>query len=179
MGGNTTNENTIKGALHLANAVYPGTFDPVTNGHLDIIQRARSLFDHLIIAVAEDNYKNTLFSLKERTDLLMQVTQGMDNVQVMSFDGLLTDFVHTNNAAIIIRGLRAISDFEYEFQMSLMNKKLADDVETLFLMTASDYSFLSSSIIKQASSLGGCIQGLVPLVVEKALEEKYKTRVCE
>ncbi len=169
----------LKEAFVLTTAVYPGTFDPVTNGHLDIIKRASNLFDELFIAVAAVNYKNTLFTLKERTDLLIAVTADMKNVKVRSFKGLLTDFVKDNGASIIIRGLRAVSDFEYEFQMSLMNKKLADDVETLFLMTASDYSFLSSSIIKQAASLGGCIRGLVPPVVEKALVQKYNTKICK
>lgn len=160
-------------------AVYPGTFDPVTNGHLDIIKRASSLFDRVVIAVAADNYKNNLFSLEERTDLLKQVTADIENVEVKSFSGLLVDFVRQNNASIIVRGLRAVSDFEYEFQMSLMNKKLARDVETIFLMTDTDYSFLSSSIIKQASALGGCIKGLVPPVVQDALEKKYKNKICD
>jgi len=171
--------DTTKEAFGVTIAVYPGTFDPVTNGHLDIIKRAGSLFDELIIAVAADNYKNTLFSLEERAELLTQVTESMDNTTVIPFNGLLMHFVKDNGASIIIRGLRAVSDFEYEFQMSLMNKKLAGDVETLFLMTASEYSFLSSSIIKQASSMGGCIRGLVPPVVEKALQEKYKLNICE
>ncbi|GAW91155.1 pantetheine-phosphate adenylyltransferase [Calderihabitans maritimus] len=154
-------------------AVYPGTFDPVTNGHLDIIQRASKLFDRVIIAVAYDNYKNNLFSHAERIELLKKVTQNYPNVEVEGFKGLLANFVKKKGANIIIRGLRAISDFEYEFQLSMMNKKLAEEVETLFLMTAGEYSFLSSSIIKQVASLGGCIKGLVPPEVAEALYDKY------
>ncbi|MGB9660944.1 MAG: pantetheine-phosphate adenylyltransferase [Moorellaceae bacterium] len=154
-------------------AVYPGTFDPITNGHLDVIKRACKLFDRVIIGVAKDNYKQTLFSLDERVELVREVTKDMAEVEVKAFQGLLVDFVRREGACAIIRGLRAISDFEYEFQMSIMNKKLAEEVETVFLMTATDYSFLSSSIIRQVASLGGCIRGMVPPVVELALYEKF------
>lgn len=154
-------------------AVYPGTFDPITNGHLDVIKRACKLFDRVIIGVAKDNYKQTLFSLDERVELVREVTKDIAEVEVKAFQGLLVDFVRREGACAIIRGLRAISDFEYEFQMSIMNKKLAEEVETVFLMTATDYSFLSSSIIRQVASLGGCIRGLVPPAVELALYEKF------
>lgn len=155
-------------------AVYPGTFDPITNGHLDIVERAAKLFDQVVIGVAAENYKNNLFTLEERVALVRTTVARLPNVQVEGFHGLLMDFVHAKKAQAIIRGLRAVSDFEYEFQMYLMNKKLDEKVETIFLMTANEYSFLSSSIIKQVVSLGGCITGLVPTEVEKALKEKFK-----
>lgn len=154
-------------------AIYPGTFDPVTNGHLDIILRASRLFDKVIIAVAQDNYKNTLFDTTERLNLMRTVTAEMENVDVESFTGLLVDYCMEKGAHAIIRGLRYVSDFEHEFQMALMNKKMDNNLETVFLMTRSEYSFISSSIIKQAASLGGDIQGLVPDTVVKALKEKY------
>ncbi|MBC7341812.1 MAG: pantetheine-phosphate adenylyltransferase [Clostridia bacterium] len=153
-------------------AVYPGTFDPITNGHLDIICRGAKLFERVVIGVAVDNYKLNLFSLEERIDLVKRVTLHLDNVEVEGFSGLLVDFVRRKGATAVIRGLRAVSDFEYEFQLSMMNKKLAPEVETVFLMTTNEYSFLSSSIIKQVAALGGCIEGLVPKEVEKALKAK-------
>ncbi|MDD2497580.1 MAG: pantetheine-phosphate adenylyltransferase [Desulfitobacteriaceae bacterium] len=154
-------------------AIYPGTFDPVTNGHLDILKRSVTLFDKVIISVALDNYKNNLFDNNERINLLRAVTNGMEKVEVDSFKGLLVDYCSQKGATAIIRGLRAVSDFEYEFQMALMNKKLNNNVETIFLMTSSKFSFISSSIIKQASSLGGCVQGLVPDIVAHAITQKY------
>jgi len=159
------------GALRVA--VYPGTFDPITNGHLDVIKRSCKLFDRIIIGVAGDNYKNTLFSLEERVALVREVTRGLEGVEVKAFQGLLMDFVRREGACAVVRGLRAVSDFEYEFQMSIMNKKLSEEVETVFLMTATEYSFLSSSIIRQVASLGGCIRGLVPPAVERALYKKF------
>ncbi|MBE3571934.1 MAG: pantetheine-phosphate adenylyltransferase [Moorella humiferrea] len=154
-------------------AVYPGTFDPITNGHLDIIRRAVEIFDRVVVGVAQDNYKNTLFSLEERVQLVRDVTRDWPTVTVKSFSGLLVDFARQEGAVAIVRGLRAVSDFEYEFQMSIMNKKLAGDLETVFLMTATEYSFISSSIIRQVASLGGCIRGLVPPEVEQALLKRY------
>ncbi len=154
-------------------AVYPGTFDPITNGHLDIIRRAVSIFDRVVVGVAADNYKKTLFSLEERVDLVRTVTRDIAGVTVKSFSGLLVDFARREEAVAIVRGLRAVSDFEYEFQMSIMNKKLASDLETVFLMTATEYSFLSSSVIRQVASLGGCIHGLVPPEVERALLQRH------
>ncbi len=156
-------------------AVYPGTFDPVTNGHLDIITRAAVLFDQLIIAVAKENYKNNLFDLNERLELLQQVVADVPNVKVETFDGLLINYVNAQGAQAVIRGLRAVSDFEFEFQLALMNKKLNENIETVFLMTASEYSFISSSIIKQVASLGGSVCGLVPQVVSNALVKKYQS----
>ncbi len=158
-------------------AVYPGTFDPLTNGHLDILDRAAALFDRVIIAVASDSNKDTLFNLNERQELLKYELRKMGNVEVTSFDGLTVDFARQCGAVALIRGLRAMTDFEYEFQLALMNKKLAPDIETVFLMTKSDYSFISSSAIKWAASLGGCIAEFVPPNVEKAIMEKNKNKV--
>ncbi|MBS3968509.1 MAG: pantetheine-phosphate adenylyltransferase [Clostridia bacterium] len=156
-------------------AIYPGTFDPVTLGHLDIISRATKLFDKLIIGVAQDTGKNTVFDIDERLNLIKNQVAEMANVEVKPFGGLLVNFAKKENCCTIIRGIRVISDFEYEFQLSLMNKKLAPDLETVFLMTSSEYLFLSSSVIKQVSSLGGCIEGLVPTDVSRALYKKLKS----
>ncbi|MFA6809401.1 MAG: pantetheine-phosphate adenylyltransferase [Eubacteriales bacterium] len=155
-------------------AVYPGTFDPVTYGHLDILHRAVKMFDKVIVAVAYDTNKQTLFNLRERQALLQFETKDMDNVEIMSFEGLTVDFARNNGAVALIRGLRAISDFEYEFQLSLMNKKIAPDIETIFLMTQSEFSFISSSSIKWAASLKACVKEFVPPNVKIALDEKYK-----
>ncbi len=155
-------------------AVYPGTFDPLTNGHLDILDRAIALFDRVIIAVASNSNKETLFTLSERQDLLRYELKKIDNVEVSSFSGLTVDFARQCGAVALIRGLRAMTDFEYEFQLALMNKKLAPDIETIFLMTKSEYSFISSSAIKWAASLGGCIEEFVPPNVEKAIMAKNR-----
>lgn len=154
-------------------AVYPGTFDPVTNGHLDILNRALQLFDKVIIAIAFDNNKKTLFSLEERKQLLENELKGYKHVEVKTFSGLTVNFARQCGAVALIRGLRAMTDFEYEFQLALMNKKLAPDIETVFLMTKSDYSFISSSAIKWAASLNGSVTEFVPLNVEKALYAKF------
>lgn len=153
--------------------IYSGTFDPVTNGHMDIICRGAALFDQLIIGVAKDNYKKNLFSADERIEILRTVTSAMENVEVEAFSGLLMDFCREKNACAVIRGLRAVSDFEYEMQMALMNKQLNPNVETVFLMTGQQHSFISSSIIKDVASLGGSITGLVPPLVEERIIEKY------
>ena len=153
--------------------IYPGTFDPVTNGHLDIIQRATTIFDHVIVAVALDNHKDNLFSEEERREMLLEITKSYPKVSVEVFSGLLIDYALKKGAAGIIRGLRAVSDFEYEMQMEALNKKMADNCETIFFTTSTEYSFLSSSIIKNVASLGGSVTGLVPEVVEKALKKKF------
>lgn len=160
----------------MGTCIYSGTFDPVTNGHMDIIRRGAALFDRLIIGVAKDNYKNVLFSDEERIDILKEVTSDLPNVEVETFSGLLMDYCREKGASTVIRGLRAVSDFEYEMQMALMNKKLNPNVETVFLMTGQQYSFISSSIIKDVASLGGCITGLVPPLVEKRILEKYRIK---
>ncbi|MEW6623846.1 MAG: pantetheine-phosphate adenylyltransferase [Bacillota bacterium] len=155
-------------------AIYPGTFDPVTYGHLDVIQRANKLFDRIVIGVAEHTPKNTLFTLEERLKMVQDEIAGFQNIEAKPFSGLLVNFAKNEGACSIIRGIRAVSDFEYEFQLSLMNKKLSPELETVFLMTSSDYLFLSSNIIKQVASLKGCIEGLAPKSVVKALYKKYK-----
>ena len=141
--------------------VYPGSFDPVTEGHMDIIKRSAKMFDKVIVAVARNYSKKPLFTAEERMELIQRSLQGLPNVEVDSFEGLLMDYIHSKDAQVIIKGLRAISDFEYEFQMALMNRKLDSKVETIFMMTSYKYSFLSSSMIKEVASLGGCISGLV------------------
>ena len=155
--------------------IYPGSFDPVTNGHLDIISRASTIFDQIIVAIAMDNNKDTLFTVDERKDMLINVTQSYPNVTVEVFSGLLIDYAERKGAAGIIRGLRAVSDFEYEMQLAAMNKKMAEKCETIFLTTSTEYSFLSSSIIKQVAALGGCVSGLVPEIVELSLRKKFLT----
>jgi pantetheine-phosphate adenylyltransferase len=153
-------------------AVYPGSFDPLTNGHLDVIQRAAVLFDELIVAIAHQTEKSSLFSIPERLDQARKAVSDMPNVRVEDFETLLVDYAHSKRAKVIVRGLRAVSDFEFEFQMALMNRTLAPDVETIFLMPKDSYSYLSSRIIKQIASLGGDIQPFVPAHIEKALREK-------
>ncbi|UNC92764.1 pantetheine-phosphate adenylyltransferase [Candidatus Contubernalis alkaliaceticus] len=144
-------------------AIYPGSFDPVTNGHLDIIDRGSKIFDRLIVAVLENPRKNAVFSAKERLNMLdLLLEKNFANVEVDYYQGLLVDYAEQKNAQVIIKGLRAISDFEYEFQMAMINHKLNPSVETMFMMTSSKFSYLSSSIVKEVASYGGCIKGLVP-----------------
>ena len=154
-------------------AIYPGTFDPVTNGHLDILIRSKELFDEVTIAIAADSNKTPLFTLGERMELLLESTKDMPNVHVRVFEGLTVEFARQCGAVAILRGLRALSDFEYEFQLALMNKKIAPDIETIFLMTQSEFSFISSSAIKWTASLHAVISDFVPPHVEKALIAKY------
>ncbi|MEA2021154.1 MAG: pantetheine-phosphate adenylyltransferase [Candidatus Caldatribacteriota bacterium] len=153
-------------------AVYPGTFDPITNGHLDIVKRAKNIIDKLIIAVAAETSKETLFNVHERTEMVKESINGIENIEVLSFSGLLINFMKENNASIIIRGMRAISDFEHESQLALMNKKLAPEIETIFMVTGSRYSYLNSSIVKEIVSLKGCVRQLVPEIVEDKLRKK-------
>jgi pantetheine-phosphate adenylyltransferase len=153
--------------------IYPGTFDPVTNGHLDLVERGLRIFDEIIIAVAPTPRKKPLFSLEEREKLIREAVR-FDNVRVESFEGLLVDYVRAREGAAIIRGLRAVSDFEYEFQMALMNRRLNTDIETVFMMPAEEYTFLTSTIIKEVASLGGSVDGLVPPNVADALKSKFQ-----
>ena len=153
-------------------AIYPGSFDPVTNGHLDLIDRGTKIFDHLIVAVLRNPEKDPLFSLQERVEMLREVTRPWANVEVDVFDGLLVDYVRRRKATVILRGIRAISDYEYELQMALMNRKLEPQIETVFMMPAETYSYLSSRLVREIALLGGSIQGLVPPVVEHRLRTK-------
>jgi pantetheine-phosphate adenylyltransferase len=154
-------------------AVYPGSFDPVTNGHLDIIVRARALFDRVIVAVAENPHKKPLFPVTERVEMLRSVLAGFPDVKVDAYSGLTVFYARKQGACAIIRGLRAISDFENEFVMALTNKKLAPEIETLFLMTEAKYSFISSSAVKEVAFYGGCLKDMVPPLVEAALRAKF------
>jgi len=155
-------------------AIYPGSFDPVTNGHLDVVERARKSFDQVIVAVAHNDEKQPLFSLDERLNLLRQTVGKLENVRVAQFDGLLVEFAVQQRANAVIRGLRAVSDFEFEFQMALMNRKLKDTVETIFLMPKEEYTYLSSRLVKEIARLGGDVSKFVPAVVTSSLGEKFK-----
>lgn len=154
-------------------AIYPGSFDPITNGHLSIIRRALTMFDSLTIAVASSPMKKTLFTLDERMELIQKSIKNDDRVFVDSFSGLLVDYVDSKKTNIVLRGMRALSDFEYEFQMSLMNRKLNKNIQTIFMMTDYKWLYTSSTIIKEAASLGGDIKGLVPNIVCQKLKEKF------
>ncbi|MGH1485251.1 MAG: pantetheine-phosphate adenylyltransferase [Cellvibrionaceae bacterium] len=154
--------------------VYPGTFDPITNGHIDLTQRALNLFDHVVVAIAKSSKKNPLFSLEERVELTSKALGHLDNVEVCGFDCLLADFVKEKKAAGLIRGLRAVSDFEYEFQLANMNRALAPQMESIFLTPSEKFSYLSSSLIREIASLGGDVSQFVPEVVEDALKKKFK-----
>jgi pantetheine-phosphate adenylyltransferase len=155
-------------------AVYPGSFDPITYGHIDIIDRASRLFDNVIVAVLNNPSKAPLFTASERMDMIKKATMELKNVEVDSFSGLLIDYVEKRDANTVLKGLRAVSDFEYELQMALMNRKLNRNVETVFMMTSSRYSFLSSSLVKEVARLGGCVKDLVPDYVFERLVEKNK-----
>ena len=153
-------------------AIYPGTFDPITYGHLDLIKRSHEIFPDLIVAVASNPHKKPLFSLKERVSMLKKATAGFKGVEIAEFDSLVIDYAHKRKAKVLIRGLRMISDFEYEFQMALTNRKLSPDIETIFLMPQESYSYISSKLLKEASSLGADISSFVPDFVAKALKDK-------
>jgi pantetheine-phosphate adenylyltransferase len=157
-------------------AVYPGSFDPLTNGHLDLIERSLRIFDELIVAVVTNPAKTALFTDAERVEMIREATRGLRRIEVLVFEGLLVDFVKSVGARAIIRGLRAVSDFEYEFQMALMNRKLREEIETVFLMPHEAYSYISSRLIKEVAGYGGAVTGLVPPGVEKRLLEKLARR---
>ena len=154
-------------------AIYPGSFDPVTNGHIDIIERGLKLFDKVIVSILHNPGKENLFTLDERLEMLKDCLKKFNNIEIDSFDGLLVDYAATRNADAILRGLRAMSDFEYEFQMALMNRRLNREVQTVFLMTGLRWIYTSSSIIKEAIQFGGNIEGMVPPLVQKKLIEKF------
>jgi len=155
-------------------AIYPGTFDPITNGHLDIIERAIKMFDTVIVTIARNSAKNPLFSDKERLDMIRDVVKGWQGVEVDSFEGLLVNYAQKRNATAVLRGLRAISDFEYEFQLALTNRKLNDTLETVFLMPSERYTYLNSTIVREIARLGGDVSDFVPPVVKKAFDRKFK-----
>ncbi|MFH1479011.1 MAG: pantetheine-phosphate adenylyltransferase [Candidatus Omnitrophota bacterium] len=155
-------------------AIYPGSFDPVTYGHIDIVKRALKIFDKVIVAVAHNTEKKPLFSVKERVQMLKETLSGVKNIEIDDFDVLVVDYIKKKKARVVIRGLRMISDFEYEFQMALTNRKLRNDVETIFMMPSEAYSYLSSKLIKEVASLGAGLKGFVPKSVEKKLKAKLR-----
>ncbi len=157
-------------------AVYPGSFDPVTNGHIDLIQRSAALFDSVIVAVLSNTEKSPSFTVEERVEMLEEVVKDLKNVSITSFAGLLVDFVEQIEASVIVRGIRAVSDYEYELQMALMNRRLLSRVETVFMLPAESYSFLSSKLVKEIAQHGGSIREFVPPGVEKRLNDKFKGR---
>jgi len=156
-------------------AIYPGSFDPVTNGHLDILERGLTLFDKIIVAIMHNPSKEFCFNVEERIDMLRESTKQLSNVEIDTFDGLTVKYAERRKASAILRGMRAVSDFEYEFQLALMNRRLDRNVQTVFLMTGLRWIFTSSSIIKEAGRFGGDIEDMVPVVVHQKLQEKFKT----
>ena len=161
--------------MHAIKAIYPGSFDPLTNGHLDLIARGARLFDHLVVAILRNASKSPLFSVAERVEMLTEGVRSFGNVSVATFDGLLVDFAREQHAQAVIRGIRAISDYEYELQMALMNRRLSPELETIFLMPDAKYSFVSSRLIKQVFELGGSVEGLVPQFVVERLRQRVPT----
>src|ERR1017187_4723412 len=153
-------------------AIYPGSFDPITNGHLDLIERGSQIFSRLIVAVLTNLEKNPLFTVPERVEMLQDVTQGIPNVSVDTFSGLLVDYARQNQAKVILRGIRAFTDYEYELQMALMNRKLESELETVFLMPALAYTYVSSRLVREVFQLGGSVNGLVPALIEERLHHK-------
>jgi pantetheine-phosphate adenylyltransferase len=158
--------------MNLVRAIYPGSFDPLTNGHLDLIERGSKIFEELIVAILRNSEKDPLFTLPERKEMLQEMVKHYPNVRVDSFDGLLVDYAMKKNAKAVLRGIRAISDYEYELQMALMNRKLQPQMETVFMASAETYSYLSSRLVKEIFRLGGSVRGLVPDLVEAKMREK-------
>ncbi len=155
-------------------AVYPGSFDPITNGHLDIIRRASKIYDKVIVGVLDNINKKPLFSAKERCEMIKKVTRDIENVDCDTFNGLLVDFAKKKNASVIVKGLRTVADFEYEFQMALLNKALNPEFETVFMMTNTKYSYISSSMVKEVAKYKGSLEGLIPCDILETVKEKYK-----
>ena len=158
--------------MNLVRAIYPGSFDPLTNGHLDLIERGSKIFEELIVAILRNSEKDPLFTLPERKEMLQEMVKNYPNVRVDSFDGLLVDYAIKKNAKVVLRGIRAISDYEYELQMALMNRKLQPKLETVFMASGETYSYLSSRLVKEIFRLGGSVRGLVPDLVEEKMREK-------
>jgi pantetheine-phosphate adenylyltransferase len=164
--------------MHTVKAIYPGTFDPLTNGHMDLIARGAKIVDHLVVAILRNSEKGVpLFTVPERVEMIAEATQGFRNVTVDTFDGLLVDFARQQGAKAVLRGIRAISDYEYEFQMAMMNRKLDPELETLFMMPAEKYTYVSSRLIKGVFQLGGVVSALVPPLVVERLKAKVPSRV--
>ena len=157
-------------------AIYPGTFDPITNGHIDLIQRSLKIFREVIIAVAPSRKKEPFFPISERLSMIKQAVKTLRGARVEAFDSLLVDYAARRKSIAIVRGLRAVSDFEYELQMALMNRRLNSNIETVFMMPSEEYTFLTSTMVKEVASFGGNVKGLVPAVVEKALKDKFRKR---
>ena len=164
--------------MNLVRAIYPGSFDPLTNGHLDLIERGSKIFDELIVGILRNEAKDPLFTVAERLDMLEKMVRRFDNVRVDSFEGLLVDYAIQKQAKAVLRGIRAISDYEYELQMALMNRKLQPQLETVFMMPAEAYSYLSSRLVKEVFRLGGSVRGLVPELVEERLREKFHRSIA-
>jgi pantetheine-phosphate adenylyltransferase len=158
----------------MVTAIYPGTFDPITNGHIDIAERAASMFEKVIVAVADSKSKQTLFSIDERVDLARNILSDIQNIEVISFNSLITDLARENNAKVIVRGIRAVSDFDYEFQMAGMNRQLISDIETIFLTPAANLSFITSSLVREISSFKGDVSKFVPASIVSALKTKHQ-----
>ena len=155
-------------------AIYPGSFDPITNGHLDLVRRGSRLFDRLIVAILRNESKQPLFSMEERMEMLAEVTGDLENVEIDCFDGLLVQYAASKGATVLLRGIRAVSDYEYELQMALMNRRLRPDIETVSLMSSEAHSFISSRLVKQVIALGGSVEGLVPPSVEAKLRDRMR-----
>jgi pantetheine-phosphate adenylyltransferase len=162
--------------VHTSKAIYPGSFDPLTNGHLDLIARGAKFVDTLVVGILDNEEKHPLFTVAERVEMLTEATRKFGNVSVATFDGLLVEFAKKQEARIVLRGIRAISDYEYELQMALMNRRLSPDIETLFLMPAEEYSYVSSRLVKQVFRLGGSVEGLVPPIVLQRLKAHAQSR---
>jgi pantetheine-phosphate adenylyltransferase len=170
----------LRGLLHKGIAIYPGSFDPPTNGHLDLIERGAKIFEELVVAILRNSEKSPMFSVAERLEMLRELTSDLENVRIDTFDGLMVEYAKSLEATCILRGIRAISDYEYELQMALMNRKLEPTLETVFMMPADKYSYVSSRLVREVAQAGGPVKGLVPEVVEQKLREKldpaYKLR---
>lgn len=166
----------MRSSFVMRRAIYPGSFDPITLGHMDVIERARAIFPELIVAVANNEVKNPLFTLEERMQMIREALAGYDNVRVEKIDGLLVDFAVRHEVSVLVRGLRAVSDFEYEFQMALMNRRLQRGIETIFLTPSEECTFLSSRIVKEVARLGGDVSGFVPASVVSRLQSKFDRR---